>query len=67
MPTPQFTRFHLTVGSEDRVIAGATEQVVLTEPAVYAVVTGSATYFVETTAAVAVVVACQTRERVCGA
>jgi hypothetical protein len=58
---------HLTVGSEDRVIAGAAEQIVLTEPAVDAVVAGSAPYLVETTAAVAVVVASQTRELVCGA
>jgi hypothetical protein len=35
---------HLTVRSEDRVIGGTTEQLVLTETAVYAVVTVSATY-----------------------
>jgi hypothetical protein len=34
----------LTVRSEDRVIGGTTEQLVLTETAVYAVVTVSATY-----------------------
>ena len=56
---------HSSVGSEDRVIATATEQDVFTEPAIYAVVTGSATYGVGTTAAVAIVVACQTPERVC--
>jgi len=47
----------LTVRSKDRVIATATEQVVFTETAIYAVVTGSATYLVGTTAAVAIVVA----------
>jgi hypothetical protein len=55
-----------TVRSADRVIAGTTEQVVDTEPAVYAVVTGPATYLVVTTAAVAIVVASQTHDRVCG-
>jgi hypothetical protein len=48
---------HLTVRSEDRVIGGTTEQIVLTETAVYAVVTVSATYHIETTATVAIVVA----------
>jgi hypothetical protein len=57
---------HLTVGSEDRVIARTTEQDVLTESAVYAVVTGPATYRVGTTAAVAIVVASQTHDRVRG-
>jgi hypothetical protein len=47
----------LTVRSEDRVIGGTTEQIVLTETAVYAVVTVSATYHIETTATVAIVVA----------
>jgi hypothetical protein len=56
----------LTVRSEDRVIAGATEQVVFTETAIYAVVTASATYHVGTTATVAIVVASQTRDLVCG-
>ena len=40
-----------TVGSEDRVIAETTKQIVLTETAIYAVVTVSATYHVEATAA----------------
>src|SRR5215217_8449945 len=57
---------HSTVRSEDAVIAGAAEQIVYTETAIYAVVTASATYLVGTTAAVAIVVASQTRERVCG-
>jgi hypothetical protein len=57
---------HSTVGSEDRVVAGTTGQDVLTEPAIYAVVTVSATYLVPTTAAVAIVVACPTHDRVCG-
>jgi hypothetical protein len=57
---------HFTVGSEDRVILWTTEQIVLTETAIYAVVTLSATYLVVTTAAVAVVVACQTYDGVCG-
>jgi|SRR5829696_658431 hypothetical protein len=56
----------LTVRSEDRVIAASTEQVVLTETAVYAVVTVSAPYLVGTTTAVAIVVACPTPERVFG-
>jgi hypothetical protein len=56
----------LTVRSEDRVIAEATELIVLTETAIYAVVTGSATYHVGTTATVAIVVACPTPERVFG-
>jgi len=34
----------LTVGSADRVIGGTTKQVVLTETAIYAIVTVSATY-----------------------
>src|SRR5215208_5939573 len=55
-----------TVGSEDRVIAVVAEQVVFTETAIYAVVTGSATYRVGTTAAVAIVVASQAPERVFG-
>jgi hypothetical protein len=57
---------HFTVGSEDRVIGGATERVVLTETAIYAVVTVSATYLIETTAAVAIVVASITPYHVCG-
>lgn len=56
---------HLSVGSEDRVIARTTQQDVFTETAVYAVVTGPATYLVGTTATVAIVVACPTYERVC--
>src|SRR5918911_3696109 len=56
-----------TLRSADRVIAVVAEQVVFTETAIYAVITGSATYLVGTTAAVAIVVASQTRERVCGA
>jgi hypothetical protein len=57
---------HSTVRSDDPVIAGAAEQLVYTETAIYAVVTGSATYHIETTAPVAIVVASQTPERVCG-
>src|SRR5215208_7454855 len=57
---------HSTVRSADGVIAVVAEQVVLTETAIYAVVTGSATYRVGTTAAVAIVVASQTPERVFG-
>jgi len=57
---------HSTVRSEDPVIAGAAEQLVYTETAIYAVVTGSATYRVETTATVAIVVASQTHDRVFG-
>src|SRR5215217_8470559 len=55
-----------TVRSADRVIAVVAEQVVFTETAIYAVVTGSATYLVGTTAAVAVVVACLSQNHVCG-
>jgi hypothetical protein len=60
------TLIHLTVRSADRVIATATEQLILTETAIYAVVTGCATYHVGTTAAVAIVVACLSRDGVCG-
>jgi hypothetical protein len=56
----------LTVRSEDRVIAATTEQVVFTETAIYAVITVSAKDHVGTTAAVAIVVASLTRDRVCG-
>src|SRR5215208_5488896 len=54
-----------TVRSADRVIAVVAEQVVFTETAIYAVVTGSATYLVGTTAAIAIVVACLTPYHVC--
>ena len=47
-----------TVRSADRVIAGTTEQVVETEPAIYAVGAASAPYLVGTAAAVAIIVAC---------
>ena len=57
---------HSSVGSEDRVIVKTTEQDVFTEPAIYAVVTASAHYFIGTTATVAIVVACPTYDRVCG-
>jgi hypothetical protein len=54
------------VRSADRVIAGTTEQLVETETAIYAVLAASAPYLVVTTAAIAIVVACPTRDRVCG-
>ncbi len=57
---------NLPVHCGDRVIAGATEQHVVTEIAIYAVVTVSAKYLVGTTAAVAIVLACQTPDSVCG-
>src|SRR5215216_519631 len=57
---------HSTVRSDDRIVGGTTEQIVLTETAVYAVVTVSAIYHVGTTAAVTIVVAYLTRDRVFG-
>jgi hypothetical protein len=55
-----------TVRGADRVVAGTTEQPVEAKTAIYAVVSASATCLILTTATVAIVVACQARDRVFG-